>query len=174
MNKHLKYIMVAAIAMAACWFWGYHSRPENDTPPTIIRDTIIRVSNSAGEIRLIDSLRLANDSLIALKSEVKTLVKTIYIPQLDTITEVEYIQLPREQRHYTHDSLAEIWVSGYQPRLDSLWLYQNEHVQIINKVMKTKPHFAVGLQLGYGVSIKETPSFAPFVGVGVTYNLWSF
>lgn len=160
--------------MATCWLWGYHSRPESPSAPTIIRDTIIRNTYSQQHLRIVDSLQLANDSLMALKSKTKTVTKTIYIPQLDTVREVEYIQLPREQRHYVKDSLAEIWVSGYQPRLDSLLLYQTEHVQIINKVIKTKPHFAVGLQLGYGVSIKETPYFAPYVGVGVTYNLWSF
>ena len=160
--------------MAACWLWGYCSRPECDNTPIVVKDTIVRTSYSAQQIRLVDSLQMANDSLIALKSKTTTITKTIYIPQLDTIREVQYIQLPREQKHYVRDSVADVWVSGYQPRLDSVWVYQTEHVHVINKVTKTKPRISVGLQLGYGVSISETPSFKPYVGVGVTYNLWSF
>lgn len=90
----------------------------------------------------------------------------------DTAPDSTVIELPITQKTY-EDSTYKAWVSGYMPTLDSIQVYQP--VTTITKTItnteihyKTK-HWGVGIQVGAGI----TPSrVEPYVGVGVTYNIF--
>lgn len=73
------------------------------------------------------------------------------------------------------DSTYTAYVSGYRASLDSLIFRMPREVTTITNTHYQKPkRWSVGIQVGYGMTLKGTPQFAPYVGVGVSYNLFSF
>lgn len=81
-----------------------------------------------------------------------------------------YVQIPITQKRYETDTYR-AYVSGYNPSLDSLIFRQP--TQVIYKKSKPK-RWSVGIQAGYGLSLSKTPQFHPYIGIGVSYNLFSF
>ena len=82
------------------------------------------------------------------------------------------VVIPITQKVYDEDTYT-AFVSGYNPSLDSLIFKMPREVVTIKEYSKPK-RWSVGVQVGYGVTLKGTPQFAPYVGVGVSYNLFSF
>lgn len=101
----------------------------------------------------------------------------VYLPS-DTVrlVTVEHdtveVLVPMEQKHY-HDSLYDVWVSGYKPALDSLHVYPVTKVitTTLTTPQKTK-RWGIGLQAGVGFSPKGAA--VPYIGVGISYDLLSF
>ena len=80
------------------------------------------------------------------------------------------VELPILQRHYA-DSTYEAWVSGpVDPQLDSLKVFAP--TTIITKRGREPPkHWHIGITAGYGYGAK---GFQPYIGVGITYSIFSF
>ena len=89
-----------------------------------------------------------------------------------TVPDSVNVVLPITQKVYD-DANYTAYVSGYNPSLDSLIFRMPREVVTIKEYSKPK-RWSVGVQVGYGVTLKGTPQFAPYVGVGVSYNLFSF
>ncbi|KDR52383.1 DUF6808 domain-containing protein [Hoylesella loescheii] len=83
------------------------------------------------------------------------------------------VTLPITQRTY-RDSNYTAWVSGYQPRLDSIHTY-NKMVYTTRTIerMVTKPprKWGIGISAGYGYGI-NSKLFEPYIGIGVTYVIF--
>lgn len=82
------------------------------------------------------------------------------------------VVIPITQTIY-EDSTYTAYVSGYNANLDSLILRMPREVITVKEYRKPK-RWSVGVQVGYGMTLKGTPQFAPYVGIGVSYNLFSF
>lgn len=79
------------------------------------------------------------------------------------------ISIPITQTVYeTPDYRA--YVSGYRANLDSIFVTKSVLTVRIREPTKQK-RFSIGLQAGYGMTPK---GFQPYVGIGVSVNLWSF
>lgn len=84
------------------------------------------------------------------------------------------VVLPITQKAYK-DSTYEAWVSGYMPSLDSIRVFQ-PMTTVTNTITNTEVRYrqkrwGLGVQVGVGV----TPSkIEPYIGIGVTYNLFSW
>lgn len=105
--------------------------------------------------RMIKKILISHDTiLLASASSVKDTVECI---------------VPREQAEYS-DTTFRAWVSGYNPRLDSIEVYpQRETITILHTEPARRWH--IGPSVGVGV----TPhGGTPFAGISVTYSLWSF
>lgn len=100
-----------------------------------------------------------------------TKVDTLYLttPQDTTL-------LPIEEKHY-QDSISDIYISGYQPNIDSIYYHiprQTIYVDRTIEIEKPKSFwqdrfiFTVGVYGGYGL-IHKQPDI--FVGVGVGVRL---
>lgn len=85
----------------------------------------------------------------------------------DTINKV--ITLPRTYAVYK-DSTYRAVVSGVEPRLDSMAVYQKVITQTITKTIEVKKptRWGLGVQIGGGV-VKD--KVRPYLGVGVSYNI---
>lgn len=96
---------------------------------------------------------------------------TCYLPA-DTvrISDSLYIPIPIESRVY-EDSTYRAVVSGFRPSLDSISVYRTN--TIITRAVPTpvQPRISVGIQAGAGVTISKTPQIAPYIGIGIQYNL---
>lgn len=97
-------------------------------------------------------------------------------PAPSSETDIIEAVIPITQRVY-EDSLYTAYVSGYEPKLDSIAVYPSrEIVTVTNNYTAPKPkRWSIGVQAGYGVTLKGgTPQPAPYIGIGVSYNLISF
>ena len=91
-------------------------------------------------------------------------------------TAIDTIELPKVQRVYTDDSTYRAWVSGYEPKLDSINVYRKtikETVTIQLPAEKKKrtfwQRFGIGIQAGYGLGLDDKKAH-PYIGFGVGFN----
>lgn len=87
--------------------------------------------------------------------------------KVDTIKELVY--LPREYMVYKDTNYRAV-VSGVQPRLDSIEIFQRTYTNTITKTIKVpdRKRWGFGIQAGAGYDGKKV---RPFVGLGVQYDL---
>lgn len=82
------------------------------------------------------------------------------------------VNIPIIQKQYC-DSTYTAWVSGYEPSLDSIMVYNKREVVTINKIIKEPPNrFVVTFNVGYGLTPQK--GLQPYIGIGVGYKLFSF
>lgn len=79
------------------------------------------------------------------------------------------IAIPITQKVYETEEYR-AYVSGYNASLDSIFTFRQKSVVRIREPTKQN-RFSVGIQAGYGMTPK---GFQPYVGVGVSVNLFSF
>ena len=79
------------------------------------------------------------------------------------------VQIPITQKIYKTEQYR-AYVSGYNPRLDSIEVYNK--IATITNVIKKKPpgRFGIGIIGGYGVG---NNGLTPFIGIGIQYKLLS-
>jgi hypothetical protein len=85
------------------------------------------------------------------------------------------VEIPITSKHYQSKDY-DAWVSGYEPSLDSIKVYQRtEYItETIEKTIKSKRKpWGIGFHVGYGYDF-QSKTAAPFVGVGVSYDIISF
>lgn len=76
------------------------------------------------------------------------------------------VQIPISQKVY-EDTLYKAYVSGYEPKLDSITIKQKT-TYITHTIRDKESRFRIGLQAGYGLTPK---GMQPYVGIGVSYRL---
>lgn len=76
------------------------------------------------------------------------------------------VQIPIFQKVY-EDTLYKAYVSGYEPKLDSITIKQRT-TYITHTIRDKESRFRIGLQAGYGLTPK---GMQPYVGVGLSYRL---
>lgn len=87
-----------------------------------------------------------------------------------------HLVLLRVQRHYS-DSTFDAWVSGIDPRLDSIKTYQTNMVitKEIPVIQVKKTRWGLGIHAGFGAGLTGTHVYyTPYVGVGLSYNILSW
>lgn len=100
------------------------------------------------------------------------------VPVSDTmmVHDTIYVYMDREQVHW-QDSLSDVYASGYDVQVDSV--RHNIQTQVITKerdvIVKVKPKWSVGVHAGYGAFANNGQiSASPYIGIGVSYNLFSW
>lgn len=93
----------------------------------------------------------------------------------DIVHDTIEVELPVTQKHYQTENY-QAWVSGYRPNLDSIQVYQKEKLitETITITQKAKKkHWGIGFTGGYGYDFNSKTA-APYVGIGLSYNLITF
>ena len=120
-----------------------------------IRDTIVDTIKVVKPIA-VDSVVTRYKWVNVERVKDTTIVNEVSEVVFDTIR----IRLPIESKHYTAESY-DAWVSGYEPQLDSIKVYQRE--------VKTKQsRWSIGLQGGVGMTPRGVQ---PYIGIGIGYRL---
>ena len=125
----------------------------------------------------------------------KKVIDTLTIERVsvDTITHVRYVErylptLPDQQDTLIIRDSIKVYVpinnylfeepnkykieaSGYEVSLDKVEIYPTTMYKTETKIIKTKPTFGIGLQVGYGIS---NNNISPYIGIGITYNIITF
>lgn len=142
--------------ISACFVFLFFPRCTRDAEPSVITkhttDTIKKV------IR--DTIHDTIPTPVFI-----SVVDTLIIPVPDTDGA---IRLPITQNHYSKPSLYDVWVSGYQPQLDSIKTYNSVvYSTIINETIKevTVPKTSI---YPYGGLIMSNGTVGGKIGVAVT------
>lgn len=151
--KNLPYIIIIALIL----FIVFRPARVERVPGEVIRDTII--TNRIDTIR--DTVPVP-----VYESVVDSFPFAVPVPG-DTVRDTVY--LPITQKIYK-DSLYTAYVSGYRAKLDSIEVYSKMQTVFVRERAKRK-RFGLGVQAGYGFLGNK---LSPYVGVGVSCNLWEW
>lgn len=107
--------------------------------------------------------------------QTKTDTMLVAVRDTTVIHDTTYIVMDREQKYYKANDY-EAWVSGYRPRLDSIWVFpETRYITKEVKVQRKPTRWGIGIQAGYGVGISSGQVRAfPYIGVGISYNIARF
>lgn len=147
------------------YFYNMNHKCDDTTTPiisTTYTDTVKHISTSP----------IVKDSIIVKYVAVHAPVNdTVYtrISEAGNRDSV-YVTLPITQKIY-QDSAYTAWVSGFMPALDSIHVYQPITTITNTEIKYRTKRWGIGIQVGAGF----TPSkIEPYLGVGVTYNIFSW
>jgi hypothetical protein len=111
------------------------------------------------------------DTLVVVRTDTIVKYEPKYITQKkvthDTIriTKDSIIYLPITQKYYSEKGVYDVWVSGYEPKLDSIKTYRPREIVTIDKLVEREVKSNdYGLYLNGGVSVVQR-SIMPSVGV---------
>lgn len=178
-------VLAASIAMNV-WFWT--SEPEIETilkRDTVWRDTAIYEPQPAETVNtgMVVYIRVpvkSGNGLIGDSPSCATVVSqawTVPMAQnagavpMDREADSIDVPIPIVQKRY-EDSLYTAWVSGFEPKLDSIRLYTPEIQTTVTKtVYEPTPLLTLGVQVGGGYGlIHRQPDI--YIGIGGQINLW--
>lgn len=80
------------------------------------------------------------------------------------------VELAVMQREYEGEEYH-AWVSGYEPRLDSIYVFPRREVVTIREAPIRQGRWGIGPSVGLGYT---AGGWRPFVGVSLTYTMISF
>ena len=104
-------------------------------------------------------------------------LKEVLIPVTDTLWQHDtlYVYMEREQVVW-QDTLARVYTSGIMPQIDSVEHFVREVIVTMEKTRYVKKpcRWGVGVHAGYGVQLGDKVRTAPYIGVGVSYNIFSW
>ena len=119
---------------------------------------------------------IAKDNLINIpdsgNNAVQNIPDIISSPSVGHLTGPDSVavEIPITQREYEGEEYH-AWVSGYDPKLDSIFVFPRREVVTIKEPPKRQKRWGIGVFAGYGM----TPhGFQPCAGVSINYNLWNF
>lgn len=136
--------------------------------------------NSAvrGETESVDTTYV-HDTIIQYEPilEERVVLKEVLVPVTDTlkIHDTLYVYLEREQVVW-QDSLSRVYASGILPQIDSVQHYISERIvtKELTRVVKKPCRWGVGVHAGYGVQFGAQVATAPYIGIGISYNILSW
>ena len=143
----------------------------------IVRDTVRTVPTMAADSVVTGTIRMplvsgwhiepvmpnghTTDSTSDSTADVQNTDKT-------SVADTVWATVPRMQKRY-EDSLYTAWVSGYEPRLDSINVYRQTVTVTRTQTVTKHNRFNVGLTGGFGYGI-FTRKPDVWVGIGVTWR----
>ena len=141
-NSFIWTLVISLLIFAFGFFVGRNRKPIDDK--IIIRDTIVDTllypSPVPVVVKVVDSIPIVMNTDVSFKKG-----DSLYVPKI--------------QKIYINESYK-AWVSGYQPNLDSIQVYQ--------KIIRQTKRWGIAPMVGIGVGRE---GFTPFIGVGVYYNI---
>ena len=109
--------------------------------------------------------------------EERVVLQKVLVPVMDTlvIRDTMYVVMEREQVVW-QDSLSKVYVSGVLPQIDSVKHYVSEKIitRELTNIVKKPCKWGIGVQAGYGIQLGEQVKTAPYIGIGISYNLISW
>ena len=131
-----------------------------------------------GDVEKVDTLYV-RDTITQYKPilEERVVLEKVYIPVIDTlwIRDTLFMILEREQVVW-QDSLSRVYASGILPQIDSVQHFIQERIVTIQTTIPVKKpcRWGIGVHAGYGVQLGDPIRTAPYIGVGVSYNILSW
>src|SRR5574344_966588 len=100
----------------------------------------------------------------------KTTLDTILIPVRVNDTVSILTPIVKTQGFYS-DSLYNAWVSGYEPSLDSIRIFNKtiyiDSTKTVEKIKVRRLGICPSIGVGYGIN-----GFTPYIGIGINFNIF--
>lgn len=173
-EKVMTILCVILLVMDIGVLWQNHRQKTPVEPPEIKVDSLfIRDTNSFKEPQKEPSPDVLIKEIpipvyVADSAAIDSLLNEC--ARLERVSDSLQLVLLRVQRHYS-DSTFDAWVSGVDPRLDSIKTYQTNIVITKEIPVIKKNRWGLGVQAGVGAG---KGGLTPYLGVGVSYNLLSW
>lgn len=141
---------------------GYHFR---DTSKMVVRTDTLHDTVTVREPVFVTERAVRTDTvwLPVVRTRTDTVLLTSDVPK-ESVRAV----VPITQKVYA-DSTYKAWVSGYNPRLDSIQVYRQTVVTTKTETVVRKRRIGIGVQAGYGYGFRYG-GIEPYVGLGVSWN----
>ena len=155
MNKLERILWLIVIGLAVALFFSLNRGKEIEVREIRTTDTVV-------------VLRV--DTIIEHKTRYikERVVDTVYLPSQNPNTDGDSYPLLITQRHYSKPNLYDLWVSGYEPNLDSIRVYQQtKYININNDTTKEVYPKSFRLYFGGGFFCIED-KFAPSLSLTLT------
>ena len=186
-KKTLTYIVLAMLLLlGVSLFWNYKQYRDLQEKPEVVRDSVTIIEYKETK----DSLPTAKTESVVgsikvpipkkkkdVDAELSQSVPDSFPNLSQTVPDTESedsLELEITQKVYS-DSTYTAYVSGYEPRLDSIFVRQKVITNTIHETRTIKEkkfrRWNVGLIGGYGYGFKSQ-TLEPFIGVGVTISLF--
>lgn len=186
-KKTLTYIVLAMLLLlGVSLFWNYKQYRDLQEKPEVVRDsvTIIEYKETKDSLPTAKTESVVGSIKVPIPKKKKDVDAELSQSVLDsfpnlskTVPDTESedsLELEITQKVYS-DSTYTAYVSGYEPRLDSIFVRQKVITNTIHETRTIKEkkfrRWNVGLIGGYGYGFKSQ-TFEPFIGVGVTISLF--
>lgn len=172
MRNSITYYIIC-IVLGAIIGWLCRGCYFRDIKGTMQRDTVVKYEKIP-----YSRLELSKNTyeLKIPKIEKKELV---FIPEHSTTIiyrdSVRYVTLPRNF-YFTKVEDVEIWHSGIDSRIDSVNVFRRS-ISVTESFTPAQrhKHWGIGIQVGYGLHLHAGElRGAPYVGVGISYNILTF
>ena len=156
----MKYIITAILAFILGVVMGYNGCSKQNT---IVTDTVYQ-HDTIKEPMPYDSV------IVRHKIQKLPIVKHDTVNNTDTVyhTDSVTVEIPIAQKIY-RDSNYVAWVSGYEAKLDSISVTTKIVTRTKTETIYKAKRFGLGVQTGFDLIGRK-----PYIGVGVSWNLWSF
>lgn len=146
-SNYLSYILVAVLAIIV--FHAFTKR----TPE---QNEVVK------EITIVDTVRYIQTDTIT-RYEPKYITKRV----VDTLYITDTLFLPITQKHYSEPNMYDVWVSGYEAKMDSIKTYNKTEYKTIEKtITREKVVNKYELYLNGGLNA-FSGAFIPKVGVSL-------
>lgn len=141
---------------------GYHFA---DVSKMVVRTDTLHDTVTVREPFAVNAREVRTDTvwLPVVRTRTDTVLLTSNGPK-DSVRAV----VPITQKTYA-DSTYKAWVSGYNPRLDSIQVYRQTIVTTKTETVVKKRRIGIGVQAGYGYGFRYG-GIEPYVGLGVSWN----
>lgn len=141
---------------------GYHFR---DTAKMVVRTDTLHDTVTVREPVFVTETAVRTDTVWL--PVVRTRTDTVLL-RSDGLKDSVRAVVPITQKVYA-DSTYKAWVSGYNPKLDSIQVYRQTIVTTKMETVVRKRRIGIGVQAGYGYGFRYG-GFEPYVGLGVSWN----
>ena len=141
---------------------GYHFR---DTAKMVVRTDTLHDTVTVREPVFVTERAVRTDTVWL--PVVRTRTDTVLLRSDGPKDSVRAV-IPITQKVYA-DSTYKAWVSGYNPRLDSIRVYRQTIVTTKTETVVKKRRIGIGVQAGYGYGFRYG-GIEPYVGLGVSWN----
>lgn len=152
-----KILPIAVILLLVAALFGYKWYVGNSDNQPNIHDTIY--------VYVTDTVRIIEPM------PADTIILTQYIYVVDTVHDTihgdipSFVMVPRKQLHYSFRDTADVWVSGYYPKLDSIvWRRQLQTVVVQSVARRNVPVHA-GVYVGADAAF-STAGISPMPNMG--------
>lgn len=157
-----KEFIIVLLLIVICFFGGYFTRKAFEPKYDFKRDTTTYVDT------IPYYKPIPKDSMV-----LRYITKTISKKHTDYKDSIIYdsidVDIPISQKYYESKDYK-AWVSGYEPSLDSIKVYQKT-IEIKETITKTPSRWNIGVFGGYGYGF-SSKRFEPVIGVGIGYRIW--
>ena len=141
---------------------GYHFR---NTAKMVVRTDTLHDTVTVREPVFVTERAVRTDTVWL--PVVRTRTDTVLL-RSDGLKDSVLAVVPITQKVYA-DSTYKAWVSGYNPRLDSIQVYRQTIVTTKTETVVRKRRIGIGVQAGYGYGFRYG-GFEPYVGLGGSWN----